>query len=285
MRLDKPIGTLLLLWPTLSALWLAAGGAPRSRWSSCSPCGTVAHALRRMRVQRLGRPRFRCARQAHGRPSARARRDRAVGGAGGRGGAARWPRSCSSLSRPTSRRCCCPFAALAIAIAYPFFKRFFALPQAFLGIAFSFGIPMAFAAVHDTVPPLGVAAVRRQPVLGGRLRHRIRDGRPRRRRQLGMRTSALTFGRFDVAAVAVCYALYFAGMAWVGVARATGRHLLRRTAASRRALGRLPRVADPRRASASVLPRVPVQSLARLRGVRRHRARLCGPAARMAATR
>ena len=46
------------------------------------------------------------------------------------------------------------FPAVAIAVVYPFFKRFFVLPQAFLGIAFSFGIPMAFAAVHDTVPPI-----------------------------------------------------------------------------------------------------------------------------------
>ena len=71
--------------------------------------------------------------------------------------------------------------AVAIAFVYPFFKRFFALPQAFLGIAFSFGIPMAYAAVYDACRRIAWWLLAAQPVLGHRLRHRVRDGRPRRR--------------------------------------------------------------------------------------------------------
>ena len=112
--------------------------------------------------------------------------------------------------------------ALAIAIAYPFCKRFFALPQAFLGIAFSFGIPMAFAAIQNSVPRYAwvllvinlfwviaydteYAMVDRDDDIG-----------------VGIRTSALTFGRFDIAAVALCYAVYLGGMAWAGSVRSMG---------------------------------------------------------------
>jgi 4-hydroxybenzoate polyprenyltransferase len=108
------------------------------------------------------------------------------------------------------------FPALAIALAYPFFKRFFALPQAFLGIAFSFGIPMAFAAVHNRVPPFAwlLLCINLLWVMAYDTEYAMVDRDDDLR--IGLRTSAITFGRFDVAAVAVCYALYLAGMAWVG---------------------------------------------------------------------
>ena len=73
------------------------------------------------------------------------------------------------------------FAALAVTLVYPYAKRFVSMPQAVLGIAFSFGIPMAFAAVRGEVPPLAWVLLAGQPVLGAGLRHRVRDGRPRRR--------------------------------------------------------------------------------------------------------
>jgi hypothetical protein len=73
------------------------------------------------------------------------------------------------------------FAALAIALAYPFAKRLVSLPQAVLGVAFSFGIPMAFAATQSTRAAAGLGAAAGQPVLGAGLRHRVRHGRPRRR--------------------------------------------------------------------------------------------------------
>ena len=74
MRLDKPIGTLLLLWPTLSALWLAADGAPRAVAGADLRRRHAGDALGRLRDQRLGRPRFRRARRAHGAAAARRRR-------------------------------------------------------------------------------------------------------------------------------------------------------------------------------------------------------------------
>ena len=70
------------------------------------------------------------------------------------GGGAGAPAHSCSCSPPTGRRSLLSVPALGIAIVYPFFKRFFVLPQAFLGIAFSFGIPMAYAAVYDAVPAI-----------------------------------------------------------------------------------------------------------------------------------
>ncbi len=105
------------------------------------------------------------------------------------------------------------FAALAVTLVYPYTKRFFSMPQAVLGVAFSFGIPMAFAAVRGgdawtlasvegAVPPLAWAMLARQRLLGARLRHRVRDGRPRRRHphrhpHLGADARPLRRGRRD----------------------------------------------------------------------------------------
>jgi 4-hydroxybenzoate polyprenyltransferase len=108
------------------------------------------------------------------------------------------------------------FPALAITIAYPFCKRFFALPQAFLGIAFSFGIPMAYAAVYNSVPPFAwvLLVLNLFWVIAYDTEYAMVDRDDDVR--IGIRTSAITFGRFDVAAVAICYAVYIAGMAWAG---------------------------------------------------------------------
>ena len=103
-----------------------------------------------------------------------------------------------------------------VALAYPFFKRFFALPQAFLGIAFSFGIPMAFAAVRGETIPLAwwMLAINLLWVIAYDTEYAMVDRDDDAK--IGMRTSALTFGRFDLAAIATCYVLYLAGMVWVG---------------------------------------------------------------------
>ncbi|HSC23997.1 MAG TPA: UbiA family prenyltransferase, partial [Casimicrobiaceae bacterium] len=106
--------------------------------------------------------------------------------------------------------------ALAIAIVYPFVKRFFDIPQAFLGIAFSFGIPMAYAAVQGHVPPIAwlylganlfwVVAYDTEYAMVDR----ADDAK------IGIRTSALTFGRFDLIAVGACYAIHLLGMLAIG---------------------------------------------------------------------
>ncbi|KAE9869123.1 UbiA family prenyltransferase, partial [Escherichia coli] len=107
-------------------------------------------------------------------------------------------------------------AAIVIAGTYPFFKRFFAIPQAYLGIAFGFGIPMAYAAVQDQVPVLAWL------MLAGNVFWAVaydtayamvdRDDDL----LIGIKTSAITFGRFDVAAIMLCYAGFFGIMAWAG---------------------------------------------------------------------
>jgi 4-hydroxybenzoate polyprenyltransferase len=106
--------------------------------------------------------------------------------------------------------------AVAIAFIYPFFKRFFALPQAFLGIAFSFGIPMAYAAAYDTVPLMawGLLVLNLFWVIAYDTEYAMVDRDDDLR--LGLKTSAIAFGRADVAAVMLCYAVYLGGMAYVG---------------------------------------------------------------------
>jgi 4-hydroxybenzoate polyprenyltransferase len=100
------------------------------------------------------------------------------------------------------------FAALAIAIAYPFAKRFIAMPQAVLGVAFSFGIPMAFAAVQGRVPPLAWWLLLGNLfwVLAYDTEYAMVDRDDDLK--IGMKTSAITLGRFDVAAIMAFYVIY-----------------------------------------------------------------------------
>ena len=125
------------------------------------------------------------------------------------------------------------FAALAVTLAYPYAKRFVSMPQAVLGIAFSFGIPMAFAAVRggdangfgdavEAVPPVAWALLAGNAfwVLAYDTEYAMVDRDDDIR--IGIRTSALTLGRFDVAGVMAFYALYLASWAaiggWLGLA-------------------------------------------------------------------
>jgi 4-hydroxybenzoate polyprenyltransferase len=107
-------------------------------------------------------------------------------------------------------------AAVAIAASYPYFKRFFAIPQAYLGIAFGFGIPMAFAAVQGTVPAaawlLLIANIFWAVAYDTEYAMVDRDDDLK----LGLKTSAITFGRYDVAAIMLCYALAFVLILLVG---------------------------------------------------------------------
>jgi 4-hydroxybenzoate polyprenyltransferase len=108
-------------------------------------------------------------------------------------------------------------AAVLIAASYPYFKRFFAIPQAYLGIAFGFGIPMAFAAVQDTVPPaawlLLIANIFWAIAYDTEYAMVDRDDDLK----IGIKTSAITFGRFDVLVVMLCYAISFAIILLVGL--------------------------------------------------------------------
>ena len=180
VRLDKPIGILLLLWPTLSALWLAARGTPAWSLVLIFTMGTILTRSAGCAVNDWADRRFdpHVARTAS-RPLASGELPQwealAVGAVLG---------LCAFVFVLATNKTAIllSFPAAAIAIAYPFFKRFFFLPQGFLGIAFSFGIPMAYAAVYDRRAADRLVAAGRERVLGNRLRHRIRDGRSRRRR-------------------------------------------------------------------------------------------------------
>jgi 4-hydroxybenzoate polyprenyltransferase len=111
--------------------------------------------------------------------------------------------------------------ALAVTLIYPYAKRFVAMPQAVLGVAFSFGIPMAFAAVNggpltwagvwQAVPPVawGLLAVNLFWVLAYDTEYAMVDRDDDLR--IGMKTSAITLGRFDVWAVLLFYAVYLMG--------------------------------------------------------------------------
>jgi 4-hydroxybenzoate polyprenyltransferase len=214
LRLDKPIGVLLLLWPTLSALWIASFGQPSFALIAVFVMGTWLMRSAGCAINDWADRDF----DAHVERTA----DRPL--------AARLIAPWEALALGTllafiaflfvltTNRATILWSvpALAIAIAYPFFKRFFVLPQAFLGIAFSFGIPMAYAAVYNGVPPFAWALLLLNLfwVIAYDTEYAMVDRDDDVR--IGIRTSAITFGRFDVAAVAICYAIYLGGMAWAG---------------------------------------------------------------------
>lgn len=205
VRLDKPIGTLLLLWPTLWGLWAAAGGWPgwtlllvfsigtllmRSAgcaindWADRDFDGHVERTKQRVLAAGLIHP------------------NEALGVAVA---LALFAGLLVLLFLPPFTWLLAVVAAF-LAASYPFFKRFFAIPQAYLGIAFGFGIPMSFAAIQGVVPleawlmllanvcwavayDTEYAMVDREDDL-----------------KLGLKTAAITFGRFDVLMVGICYA-------------------------------------------------------------------------------
>ena len=220
VRLDKPIGILLLLWPTLSALWLAAHGTPAWSLVLIFTLGTVLMRSAGCAVNDWADRRFdpHVARTA-GRPLAT-------------GEIAPWEALAVAavlaflaflLVLFTNRETVLlSVPAALIAFVYPFFKRFFALPQAFLGIAFSFGMPMAYAAVYDVVPTFAwwLLALNLFWVIAYDTEYAMVDRDDDVR--LGLRTSAIAFGRFDVGAVMLCYAVYLGGMVLVGVQRMMG---------------------------------------------------------------
>ena len=219
IRLDKPVGTLLLLWPTLSALWLASFGTPSWVVVGIFVLGTLL-------MRSAG-----CAMNDFADRNYDAHVERTASRPLPRGEIAPWEAVALAaalaffsllLILPLSHQTLVlSVPALVIATAYPFFKRFFVLPQAFLGIAFSFGIPMAFAAAADRVSELGwwMFGINLFWVMAYDTEYAMVDRRDDVK--LGLKTSAIAFGRFDVAVVMVCYAVYLAGMTWIG----TQRHL------------------------------------------------------------
>jgi len=214
VRLDKPIGTVLLLWPTLAALWLASGGVPDWKLLLIFSLGTflmrsAGCAVNDYADQDIDKHVKRTAERpiTSGRVSGK---EALLIAAGLSLVAFLLILPLNALVKQLS------VAALVIAGTYPYFKRFFAIPQAYLGIAFGFGMPMAFAAVQNTVPPVAwlllVGNVFWAVAYDTEYAIVDRDDDLK----IGIKTSAITFGRFDVAAIMVCYAVHLAILLLVG---------------------------------------------------------------------
>ncbi|WP_235587520.1 4-hydroxybenzoate octaprenyltransferase [Tepidimonas taiwanensis] len=206
IRWDRPAGWLLLLWPTLSALWLAAGGWPGWHLLIVFVAGTILMRSAGCCVNDVADREFdRHVKRTAQRPvtSGRigTREALAVGAA-----LALVAFALVLTTHPAA--VAWSFAALAVAVFYPYTKRFFAMPQAVLGVAFSFGIPMAFAAVRGEVPALawGLLLANAFWVLAYDTEYAMVDRDDDLR--IGIRTSAITLGRWDVAAVLAFYALH-----------------------------------------------------------------------------
>jgi 4-hydroxybenzoate polyprenyltransferase len=221
MRLDKPIGILLLLWPTLWGLWLSSNGRPSWMVLWVFVLGTVLMRSAGCVINDYADRDF----------------DRHVERTKER------PLTAGKVSTKEALALfaglsLCAFAlvlmlgnklviwmsvpAIFLAASYPFTKRFLAIPQAYLGIAFGFGIPMAYAAHLDRVPAeawwLLLANVFWAVAYDTEYAMVDREDDLK----IGIKTAAITFGRFDIAAVMGCYAATLAILGWLGYARHMG---------------------------------------------------------------
>ena len=220
MRIDKPIGTLLLLWPTLWALWIAAAGWPPLHILVIFIVGTFLMRSAGCVINDYADRDF----DGH---VERTRNRPLATGAVSPGEALALAAGLSAaafvLVVPLNTlTILLSVPALLLAGSYPFTKRFFAIPQAYLGIAFGFGIPMAFAAVTGTVPATGWLMLLANVfwAVAYDTEYAMVD-RPDDLK-IGIKTSAITFGRHDVLAVMLCYAAAFALLAVVGVLAGLG---------------------------------------------------------------
>jgi 4-hydroxybenzoate polyprenyltransferase len=214
IRLDKPIGILLLLWPTLWAVWIAARGWPPKAFVIIFVLGTVLMRSAGCAINDFADRKF--------DPHVERTKDRPLAAgeitpAEALGVGVFFALLAFLLVLFLNRLAILlSFVALAIAWSYPFVKRVFALPQAYLGIAFGFGIPMAFAAIQGRLPweCWALLAANIFYAIGYDTVYAMVDRDDDRK--LGIRTSALTFGRWDVAAVIACYGMTLAILAGIG---------------------------------------------------------------------
>ena len=214
IRWNRPAGWLVLLWPTLSALWLAAGGFPGWHLLIVFVAGTILMRSAGCCVNDVADREF----DRHVKRTAQ--RPVTTGQVGVREalalGAALAFIAFLLVLTTTWVAVGWSFPALAVAIAYPFAKRWVSMPQAVLGVAFSFGIPMAYAAVQGRVPAQAwlLLAGNLFWVLAYDTEYAMVDRDDDLK--IGIRTSAITLGRFDVAGVMAFYAAYLAIWAALG---------------------------------------------------------------------
>jgi 4-hydroxybenzoate polyprenyltransferase len=214
MRLDKPIGILLLLWPTLWALWLADRGVPDWTVLLIFILGTVLMRSAGCVINDYADRDFdpHVARTKE-RPLAMKR----ISTTEALILAAILALIAFALVLKLNRlTILLSFGALFVAISYPFTKRFFVLPQAYLGIAFSFGIPMAYAAQLNVVPwPAWVLVIANIFwTVAYDTEYAMVDRADDQR--IGIRTAAILFGRLDVIAVMSFHAVFLSILAALG---------------------------------------------------------------------
>ena len=215
MRLDKPIGTLLLLWPTLWALWFSSAGRPNWLIVWIFALGTLLMRSAGCVINDLADRDF--------DPHVERTRERPI-----------------AAGRVSTREALALFAVLALcsfllilpilswlifglsvvalflSASYPYTKRFLAIPQAYLGIAFGFGIPMAYAAQSGALPAAAWLLLLANVFWAVAYDTEYAMVDRNDDLKIGIKTSAITFGRFDVVAVMLCYAATLALIAWVG---------------------------------------------------------------------
>ena len=208
IRWNRPAGWLLLLWPTLSALWVAAGGFPGWHLLAVFTLGTILMRSAGCCVNDVADREFdKHVKRTASRPVTSGRLS--VKEALGLGVALALLAFVLVLS--TNRvTVAWSFAALAVTVVYPYAKRLVSMPQAVLGVAFSFGIPMAFAAVQSAVPLLawGLLLGNLFWVLAYDTEYAMVDRDDDLK--IGMKTSAITLGQWDVTAIAGFYAAFLA---------------------------------------------------------------------------
>ena len=223
IRWNRPAGWLLLLWPSLGALWLASGGFPGWHLLTVFVLGTILMRSAGCCINDVADREF----DKHVERTAK--RPVTSGALSVRqalsAGAVLALCAFGLVLTTNAVTIVWSFVALAVTLAYPYAKRHVSMPQAVLGVAFSFGIPMAFAAVNggpvsiegvwNAVPPLawGLLLVNLFWVLAYDTEYAMVDRNDDLR--IGMKTSAITLGRFDVLAVMGFYAVYLLGNLWL----------------------------------------------------------------------
>ena len=213
IRWNRPAGWLLLLWPTLSALWVAANGFPGWHLVGVFTLGTILMRSAGCCLNDVADRDF----DKHVKRTAE--RPVTSGRIGVKEalllGAVLALLAFGLVLTLRTETIAWSFAAMAVAMAYPFAKRYVAMPQAVLGVAFSFGIPMAFAAVTGEVPWQAWTLLLGNLfwVLAYDTEYAMVDRDDDLK--IGMKTSAITLGPWDVSAIMVFYATFVGVWAWV----------------------------------------------------------------------
>jgi len=214
IRIDKPIGILLLLWPTLTALWLASDGKPTYQLILIFCIGTIFMRSAGCAINDFAdRDLDKYVKRTAGRPLA-------VGKIATceaviiflvlTAMSALLLLKLNTITKELS------IAAVIFTVSYLYVKRFFAIPQAYLGIAFGFGIPMSFAAVQGTIP--GKAWLMLIANIFWTIAYDTEYAMVDREDdiKINIKTSAITFGHYDVPAIMLCYVLNIGLMFIVG---------------------------------------------------------------------